>query len=274
MKKILLLFVALTFALQVNAATWNASSRVQTVGNQLLTKNGITTKMTFKVLDGAIDNSEAVSTKVLNISTTDLSYAGNDNEVAAVVSKELGHIICCHYDKAKINSLAIAVLSEKLGNNNIASKTANSEFTSSIISAKEQEEADIVGATLMINAGYNPLAMVVWITKQPGSTMDILKSRPSNADRAMNTFDFLSYQYPSKVKAGYNCNEYKNFLTYANPIIQKRESSKRKLAKFQKEQKKLQATRDKNLNRYKANGGLNSWGVTYDLLMNSNEDKK
>lgn len=125
-----------------------------------------------------------------------------------------------------------------------------------------------MGATLMIPAGYNPLAMVVWITKQPGSTMDILKSRPCNADRAMNVYDFLTYNYATKVKAGYNCAEYRTFLTYANPVVKKRTSNKKKLAKFNAEQEKAKKQRQIDLAKYKATGGLNSWGVTYDLWMN------
>lgn len=271
MKKILVLVLAIfAISIQVNAATWNAASRVTTVGNQLLTKNGISTKITFKVVDGYADNSDAVSTKTLNISSDELAYAGNDNEVAAVIAHELGHLICCHYDKAKINSLAIASLSEKLGASNTITKAANSEIATSFVSSKEEEEADITGANLMVNASYNPLAMVVWITKHPGSTMDVLKSRPNNAERAMDVYDFLTYQYPAKVKAGYSCNEYRNFLTYAQPIVEKRTSNKKKLAKFEKEQKKLKATRDKNIAKYKQSGGLNSWGITYDLLMDNN----
>ena len=188
------------------------------------------------------------------------------SDLRAVIGHELGHIICCHYDKAKINSLALSSLSDKLGKSNTITKAANSDLVSSFMSNKEQEEADIVGSTLMINAGYNPLAMVVVITKHPGSTMDVLKSRPSNADRAMNVFNFLTYQYPSKVKSGYNCNEYKNFLTYANPIVEKRNSNKNKLAKFNKEQKKLQAARDKNMSKYKVSGGQSSWGAVYSFL--------
>jgi len=275
MKKILVsLFALFAIALQVNAATWVAADRVSTVGKQILTKNSISAKITFKVVDGTADNSNAVTTKVVYVSSTDLSYAGNDNEVAAVVSRELGHLICNHYDKAKWRNLAVSSLSDKLGSDNSLVEAANSSYATSKISQRDEEEADVMGATLMIPAGYNPLAMVVWITKQPGSTMDVLKSRPCNAERAMNVYDFLTYNYSAKVKAGYSCSEYKTFLTYADPIVKARNSSKKKLAKFNSEQEKAKKQRQTDLAKYKSSGGLNSWGVTYDLWTNKNSDSK
>jgi hypothetical protein len=270
MKKILVLFVAiLMVSTQAYSATWTAKDRVCPVGQQILTKNKITAKLTFKVVEGVADNSESAKTKLINISADDLQYAGNDNEVAAVISNELGHIICCHTDKAKLMNY---ILNGTTNASEIASTTGG-EFLSSKIAQKEEEEADITGVNLMITAGYNPLALIVWVTKQPGSAMDILKSRPNNFDRAMTTFKYLSYAYPSKVKAGYNCQEYRTFLASAEPQMKKLTTSKRRLAKFNKEQEKLIQQRQEDLAKYKANGGLNSWGVTYDWLTNTEQAK-
>ena len=65
MKKTLVsLFVLLAVTVQANAATWVAKDRVSAVGQQLLTKNGISAKLTFKVVEGAADNSESAKTKI------------------------------------------------------------------------------------------------------------------------------------------------------------------------------------------------------------------
>ena len=272
MKKILVsLFVMLSFVLTSNAATWPAKDRVAPIGQQLLTKNKINVKITFKVVEGIADNSESAKTKVVNVSTTDLQYAGNDNEVAAVVADELGHIICCHSDKKKVMNLLLN--SNNKTDSAASTPTLADDIVSSKITQKENEEADVTAVNLMINAGYNPLALIVWVTKQPGSTLDILKSRPNNFDRAMVTFKYLSYAYPSKVKAGYACQEYRTFLADAEPVMKKLTKSKRKLAKFNKEQQKLINQRQKDLDKYRTNGGLNSWGVTYDWLTTTEENK-
>lgn len=273
MKKVLItLFAVLMISVRVNAATWVAKDRVPTIGQQILTKNKITAKIKFNVVNGVADNSESAKTKIINISAEDLQYTGNDNEVAAVISNELGHIICCHTDKAKLMNYILN------GNNKTPTSTdskvtAGNDFISSKIAQKEEEEADVTGVNLMITAGYNPLALIVWVTKQPGSALDVIKSRPNNFDRAMVTFKYLTYAYPAKVKAGYSCQEYKSFLACAEPQMKKLTKSKRKLAKFNKEQQKLIDARKSDLEKYKMNNGLNSWGVTYDWLTNTEQSK-
>ena len=272
MKKILIsLFIIFAVCINANAATWVAKDRVPTVGKQILTKKAITAKLTFKVVDGVADNSEVTKTNVINISTDELQYAGNDNEVAAVIANELGHIICCHNDKVKLRNLVL--------NNNNTQKTDNTTVTvgNSLINSKltqrDEEEADITGMNLMITAGYNPLALIVWVTKQPGSTLDVLKSRPNNYDRAMESFKYLTYAYPNKVKSGYACQEYRTFLSFAEPDIKKLTKTKGKQKKFNKEQQKRIDQLNKNLAKYKLNGGLNGWGVTYDWLTNTESNK-
>ncbi len=274
MKKILVSLLAIfAITLQVSAATtWVAKNRVTTVGKQLLTKNAITAKLTFKVVDGTADNSTASSTKVVNISSDELQYAGNDSEVAAAISNELGHIICCHADKSRLLNY---VLNGSGAQNAVSSSdtaSAGADYLSSKFSEKETEEADITGVNLMIKAGYNPLAMIVWITKQPGSALDIIKSQPNNFDRAMATYKYLYYAYPQKVKAGYSCQEYKIFLISADKQMKKLTKNKRKLSKFKKEQAKMIQEYQMNLQKYKTNGGLNGWGVTYDLLTTPADD--
>lgn len=268
MKKILVsLLVIFAVTLQVNAATtWVAKNRVSTVGQQLLTKNSITAKLTFKVVDGAADNSNAGKTKVVNISSDLLQYTGNDNEVAAAISNELGHIICCHADKSKLLNYVLSGSNLQTAASSSDTAAAGADYLSSKFSEKESEEADITGVNLMIKAGYNPLAMIVWITKQPGSALDIIKSQPNNFDRAMATYKYLYYAYPQKVKAGYSCQEYKIFLVSADNQMKKLTKNKSKLNKFKKEQARIIQEYQMNLQKYKTNGGLNGWGVTYDLL--------
>ena len=272
MKKVIIsLFATAMMILPASAATWVAVDRVAPVGKQLLTKNGLPAKTTFKVVNGSVDNSAVSSTNVVYISSTDLTYAGNDNEVAAVVSNELGHIINGHYAKNKMRKIAKEALTRNLSSDNVITTAANSEFVSSRTSLKDNKEADITGADMMIKANYNPLAMIVVITKMPGSTFEILAGKPANAERAMNVYDYLTYNYPSKVKAGYGCNEYRTFLTYANPIVTERNSNKKKLAMFKKNQEKAKKLRAKNIAQFKATGGQSGWDASYTILKTLSE---
>lgn len=272
MKKVIIsLFATAMMILPASAATWVAVDRVAPVGKQLLTKNGLPAKTTFKVVNGSVDNSAVSSTNVVYISSTDLTYAGNDNEVAAVVSNELGHIINGHYAKNKMRKIAKEALTGNLSSDNVITTAANSSFVSTRTSLKDNKEADITGADMMIKANYNPLAMIVVITKMPGSTFEILAGKPANAERAMNVYDYLTYNYPSKVKAGYGCNEYRTFLTYANPIVTERNSNKKKLAMFKKNQEKAKKLRAKNIAQFKATGGQSGWDASYTILKTLSE---
>lgn len=266
MKKLVITLFALTLISSTAFAdTWNASDRVAPVGKILLEKNGLPTNIEFKIVEGIADNTNATTINIINISKDDLAYAGNDNEIAAVVSNELGHIVNGQTSKSKMREIAKAAITSRLSSDNLITTAANSEYIKNKTSLNDEKAADITGADLMIQAGYNPLAMVVLITKKPGSNFEILQGKPANSERAMNTFDYLSYNYPSKVEAGYGCQEYRNFLTYANPIVKERTSNSKKLAKFNKEQQKNKATRVKNIAQYKSMGA-SSWDVSYELL--------
>ena len=267
MKKIILsVFAMAMFILPSNAATWNATDRVAPVSKVIVTKNSLPAKLQFKVVDAAVNNSTTATTNIVEISKIDLAYAGNDNEVAAVIAYELGQIINGKSGKEKLRKATKAYLAEKLSSDNIINTTANSEYWNSKTSLADQKEADMTATDLMINAGYNPLALVVVITKMPGTNLELVMGKPANSDRAMSAYNYLLYNHADKVKVGYGCQEYRNFLTYADLIVAKRESSKRLTKKFAKEQEKIKNERAKSLNQYKMSGGLSGWDATYTLL--------
>lgn len=273
MKKLLIsLFALVLVALPSFAATWVAADRVAPVGKQILEKNKLPSNTVFKVVNGAADNSNTAMTNTIYISSTDLTYAGNDHEVAAVVANEIGHIINGKAAKDKFRDIAKAVIATNLGADNPILTASESPYLKSKTNLKDNMEADITGVDLMIQAGYNPLAMVVVITKMPSnSTFEILQGKPANSERAMSVFNYLTYNYPSKIKAGYGCQEYRNFLAYADPIVQERNSNKKKLQKFNKEQEKNKQLRAKRVAQYRNTGGLSGWDASYMILQTLSE---
>ena len=266
MKKSLFLTLALLFlALPAFSAEWSAANRVPVIGEKILKDNGLPTGTAFEVVEGIADNANISNTNTIKISSEYLQYAGNDNEVAAVISHELGYIINGKAAKDKFRNMAKAAITSSLQENSSLSQAVNSEYVSSTASANDKQDADITGVDLMIKSGYNPLALVVVITKEPGSFLEILTGKPSNSKRAMNLFDYLTYNYPAKVEAGYGCQEYRNFLSYATPIIEKRNKNAKKLAKFNAEQKKNKELRAKKVAQYKSTG-LSGWDASYIIL--------
>ena len=276
MKKIILsLCIASLLTAPALAASWSAVDRTPTVGKQILTKNNLPSTTKFVVTEAAVTNSTSNTNNEIYVQKTDLGYTGNDNEVAAVIAQEIGVIINANASKKKLVSNITSAIAGNFVDTNLENTAlVANELTLNNMSSKDQMNADITGVDLMIQAGYNPLAMIVVLGKMPGSTVDILKSQPNNFKRSMYIYDYLAYNYPSKVKAGYNCQEYKNFLAYIQPTIDERNSSKTKLAKFEKEQAKLKKERAKQIAKYKATGGLNGWDASYTILKNLSESSE
>ena len=272
MKKLIVSMFTLAFMVSpAFAAKWNAVDRVSTVGKAIITKNALPAKTTFKVVNGTADNSGTSLTNVIQISSTDLTYAGNDSEVAAVIANEMGHIINGTYSKNQMRNAAKNAITSKLSSENIITTAANSEFLANKTNLSDEKAADITGVDLLAKTNYNPLAMIVVITKRPGSTLEALQGKPSNTERAMNVYDYMTYNYPSRVKAGYGCQEYRSFLAYATPIVTERNSNKKKLAKFNKEQAKNKALRAQDIAQFKTTGGISGWDASYTILKTLSE---
>lgn len=274
MKKIILsLFLAASLAVPSLAATWSAVDRVPTVGKQVLSKNDLPSNTKFVVTDTEVGNSTSNVNNELYISKTNLQYTGNDNEVAAVISQEVGALVNANASRKKlVSNLTSAIAGSFVDTGLETTALAANELALNNLSEKDQQAADITGVDLMIQAGYNPLAMIVVLGKMPGSTLDLLKGQPNNFKRTMYIYDYLAYNYPSKVKAGYNCQEYRTFLAFIQPDLDERNADAKKLAKWEKEQAKLKKERAKQIAKYKATGGLNGWDASYIILKNLSEN--
>ena len=253
MKKILF-SLGLIILLAVPAMAFDAAARVETVGKTLLTKNAIAiTGVQFVVVENGADNSQYSKTKVVYISKKDLAYAGNDNEVAAVVADTLGHIISGHAAQGQLASLFFET-----------SQDSATSLLNSYKLLKQNKEADVIAVNLMSNANYNPLALIVLLTKQPGTNLEALQAKPANGDRALNIYEYTNYAYPEKAKAGYACNEYKNFLNYATATISARNEKTAK--KVSKEIAKYRKNSVSKISKFKTRGGISGWDALYSIL--------
>ena len=110
MKKLLLLFTAILLAAPAFSATWSAVDRVSAVGKQILTKNNLPADTKFVVTETAVVNSTSNTNKEIYIQKEALGYTGNDNEVAAVISQEIGTIINANASKKKLVSNLVPII--------------------------------------------------------------------------------------------------------------------------------------------------------------------
>ncbi len=266
MKKILLtIFCIITFAMQTYAAAYSPETKLQTIGETLLTKNGITAKIKFEATSKIPDNSTFAQDRTISIAKDELQFAKNDNETAAVIANAVGNIITGNASKDKL-------ISSVVGQNSLnSSNTTAGNLVKSYAQTKADKEADVIAVNLMANAGYNPLAAIVVLTRQTQTAWNAVLGKPANADRAMNIYDYTVYAYPDKAKAGYSCNEYKNFLVYADNITAQRKDNKKLYNKSQKELAKYRKNSVSQISKFKTRGAMSGWDAAYTIL---NSDKK
>lgn len=270
MKKIILtVLVLLVCNVTVFAENWNSTAalnRVNTIGNKIIKANGIGQTITFKVSDQADVNAYANINKEVYVYRGLLEYVTNDDELAGVISHELGHILNGHCAKQGVLNTGVNILAnataQATGSTTIAG--VGQQLASSKISRKDEFEADLTGVDLMTKAGYNPLAMISVLNKICGNYIDILQTHPSGEKRLLNIYNYVDYNYPAKLKTGFNTDSYQKALTLLTPTVNIRKSSEKLTKKYEKEQKKLLAKKAKRM--AKAANKSTIWDGYYTTL--------
>ena len=276
MKKILSLFVIFMCILftnivysadnVTNTTNWDSAAalnRVNTIGTKILTANKLPSGIVFKVSDEEDINAYANIEKEIYVYKGLLQYVQNDEELAAVISHEMGHIINNHCIKQTFFNGIIAKLTPSFKSTAAQTTTAISQqLVVTKLSRTEETEADLTGADLLVKAGYNPLAMISVLNKICGNYIDILQTHPSGEKRIMAIYDYINYNYPEKVKIGFNSESYTKALSVIDANVSSRSASKK--AKVEKEQKKL---KEKQIQRAKKmQNSSNGWTMSYSAL--------
>ena len=269
MKKILMAIFLMLSSLAL-ATDWDSAAalnRVNTIGTKILKANNINHAIEFKVSAEDTINAYANIDKEVFVYKGLLDYVSNDDELAGVISHEMGHIINGHCAKQGIMDSIIATFASMFRPKTTAGAVANSlgqQLASSKISRSDEFEADLTGVDLMTKGGYNPLGMVSLLSKISQSYIDILQSHPSGEKRIQNAYDYINYNYPSYVLKGYSTESYKNALTMLKPIIDKRNSSESEMYKYISSQRKLLAKKEKR--ERKMQGTSTVWDGYYRTL--------
>ena len=254
MKKIVLLFaMVLLCNVAAFAENWDSAAavkRVNTIGTKLIVANGIGQAITFKVSDQADVNAYANINKEVYVYRGLLEYVSNDEELAAVISHELGHILNGHCAKQGVLNTGVNILANATSQVTGTTVAAvGQQLASSKLSRKDEFEADITGVDIMTKAGYNPLAMISVLNKICGNYIDILQTHPSGEKRLLNIYNYVEYNYPAKLKTGFNSDSYKKALVMLSPTVEKRKNSAKLTKKYEKEQAKLLVKKEKRMKK-------------------------
>ena len=259
------------FAASYNTSTnWFDSknvSHLNTIGQNIVKANKMPTTVTFKVTDNENMNAANTNTtQIVYIYNGDLKYVENDNELAAVVAHEIGHLVNGHYSKS-------SVLNNVISSFNPNTKTENGSATVSLlktissnkVNKDNEKEADITAVDLMMTAKYNPLALISVVYKSDiAQSGGILDENLSCEERIMNIYDYANYNYPAQVKANYKTDSYQSALNLIYANLKIRNADSKKLEKAKKEQEKLQ--KDKLKRQRNMAKSTNPWSAAYSLL--------
>lgn len=275
MKKILSLFAVLIFFVTTaRAATttdWDSEAslkRVNTIGSKLLKANGLPTQVVFKVSDDESINAYANLEKEVYVFKGLLQYVETDDELAGVIGHELSHISLNHiikgaYKNAVVSSLLYG-LTTSTNKTVAASADAAKSLTSLKLSRNDEYEADMTGADLMVNAGYNPLGEISVLNKICEKSVDFLSDHPSGDKRVVALYNYITYNYPQFYNTSYPTSSYASFRSYMGPKVMERKASEKLTKKYEKEQAKLKKKHVKNLEKMKK--GTFGWDASYAIL--------
>lgn len=268
MKKILFLILFLLSGICYAASDWDSAQslkRVSTIGSKILKANNVNYVIEFKVSDTDDINAYANINKEIYVYRGLLELVDNDEELAGVISHEMGHIINGHCAKQSVLGTGIALVTNIFIKNKVIN-TFGQYAASSKISRNDEYEADLTGVDLMTKAGYNPLAMISLLNKISQNYVDILQSHPSGDKRLLNIYDYVEYNYSDKLEKGYNTESYNNAIAKLKPQIEERKNSQKLTEEYVEKQEKLWIKKEK---RAKKMQGTNSvWDGYYSTLLN------
>lgn len=169
--------------------------KVMETGFRILNANQINKRMTFYYVNTKDVNAAAYSaSKRICVYKGLLPFLDNDNELAAILSHEIAHGI--DYHEGYLRRLAMGFRPSKY-----------------------EKKADKKAVDLMVNAGYNPVSLIIVLNKitgEPSFSDDFgFRTHPVGSERLAYIYEYIYAKYPAYLAD----NEYKNNLYYQNFLL-------------------------------------------------------
>ena len=147
---------------------------VQAIGDRLVAQSQDRGRQYhFHILEGEQVNAFTPGGGYVFISRGLLAYMQSEDQLAAVIGHEIGHVLARHVGKKKATHLAgktLGIVAAIVTQRPELRRDVATPFTNLLISGHGRErelEADRIGAELLAKAGYDPNAIIdaVWVMK-------------------------------------------------------------------------------------------------------------
>lgn len=226
MRRTALITLALTLLMSVQALAplavraegesdplWNQPSfdkKIFNIGQRILAANGITERISFVYDRKHVRNAYAVRQggNAIVVYKDLLGLMDSDDELAAVLSHEIAHIIKRHHNRYTPTRVGFAIATTALVFAMGAAGSSASEIAAMpnfyakpdvFTQRKLEKEADLVGLGYMVKAGYNPLAMETFMNKLVGDAGPVTRffaDHPVGTDRLQYIHTAIVTNYP------------------------------------------------------------------------------
>lgn len=196
--------------------------------------------------------------KTVEMFTWELSFAEDQGELAAVIARQIGKISnnmpTVARSEAKSNAI---VLTDRSGREIMSYEKKHIYSYEKLNKDAVSLAADRTGVDFLIQSGYNPLALISVYGKYLDYDEDTATAR------IMNIYDYMNYNFPDKLKVGYQSVGYSKALKVIHEKLSARsEADKQKVLA---EQSKINEKKKKQANSaFKA---FNPWNSSYTTLL-------
>lgn len=198
-----------------NTEVRRVTQKIDEIGFNILNSNSITKRMVFNFDTHNVKNAGTSSTnREIVLYKGLLNKLDTDDEIAAVLSHEISHGVDSY--------------------NGILRGTF-SDWAYFFSPRKYEYKADKRAIDFMVNAGYNPVAMIVVMSRCFGQNrFEWHRSHPLSTRRMMQVYEYIYKKYPEFLAN----NSYKNNIYYQNFLLTSQENREKFQEKVKTDSKK------------------------------------
>ena len=187
-------------SINANPVEINAiQQRVDNVGTRLLNFNRIPKRIIFTFdKEGKADwlsKYKALKRRQIIVYGEQYQFIQSDDEIAAMLAREIATVMKSYSGMwgGTIDAIQVALSSKKF-----------------------ETVADKRAVDYMVKAGYNPLALIVYINKTcPQKRQDVIARHNLTSKRLARIYEYITYKYPEYLQD----NEYINNQYYQNFLL-------------------------------------------------------